>query len=149
MVENLRLLRPDVVEPPSRDRVLWNGCGDPGQTKWEAWSVDRCLTCEPWSLKYYIGDFHVINLFVLDCIGECEGKLQLKQVSGRTQAKKTAAPEDCYLEVSSLVHMRNHIDSYSPIQGLHVVKYILLYLHIRIIYIYIYMIHVASSYTVV
>ena len=79
MVENLRLLRPDVVEPPSRDRVLWNGCGDPGQTKWEAWSVDRRLTCEPWSLKYYIGDFHVINLFVLDCIGECEGKLKLNK----------------------------------------------------------------------
>ena len=67
VVENLRLLRPDVVEPPSRDRVLWNGCGVPGQAKWEASlvdrSVDRCLTCKPWNLKYYIQYMICIGLY--------------------------------------------------------------------------------------
>lgn len=58
------------------------------------------------------------------------------QVSGRTQAKKTAAPEDCYLEVSSLVHMRNRIDSYSPIQGLHVELYIVIFTYTYHIYIW-------------
>ena len=78
VVENLRLLRPrcggnHLAETGS----CGTGAGSQVKQSGKLSLLTGVLTCEPWSLKYSFGDFHVINWFVLDCIGACEGKLQL------------------------------------------------------------------------